>query len=226
MSTSSLTPSRALRRPRRIDLRAVFGIALMLVAIGGSMAFWTLTSDARSVLIATRDLPATAVLSASDVAIARVRVDDRMYQVAIPGGEMNNVVGKALSLPVQANEMLVHGHLAPRPPLNPDQRAFTIPVTPDTAAGGRLRSGDSVEIRLTVNKGKPDVRTTVLLPRVTVYDVGYESRVSALGADSAGAVSPGTIKWLTLAVTSDQADALAQARWSGELDVALRPQER
>lgn len=227
MSTSSLTPSRALRRPRRIDVRALFGIALMLVAIGGSMAFWTLTSDARPVLVATRDLPATAVLSAADVAVARVRVDDAIYNIAIPGAEMNTVVGKPLSQPVHAHEMLVRGHLAPRPPLTPDQRAVTIPVTPDTAAGGRMRPGDSVMVLLTLNKGKPDVHTTVVLPRVTVYDVGYESRLTSLGADSAGSADiPGTIKWLTLAVSSEEANELTQARWSGELTVALLPAER
>lgn len=219
-----LTPSRALRRPRRIDMRAVLGVFVMLVAFAGSLAFWTLSSDARAVVVATRDLPATSVLSASDLAVSQVRVDDAIYQTAIPASELSSLVGKPLAEPVHAQQMLVRAQVAPRPPLGADRLALTIAVSPETAVGGRLRPGDWVQVLATLNKGKPDTRTTVVLPRVSVYDVGYDPRTTAFSTDvTNNGVAQGTAKWVTLIVTPDQARQLAEAKWSGDLDVALLP---
>ena len=227
MSTTSLTPSRALRRPRRIDVRAIFGVVLMLAAVAGSVLFWGASSDSRPVLVATRDLPAMAVLGAADLTVAHVRVDDAMYLAAVPAAELTALIGKPLAEPVHAQQMLLRAQLAQRPPLGVGQTAFTIAINPETAVGGRLRPGDQVQVFVTLNKGKPDTRSTVVLPRVTVYDVGYESRLAAVSMDgSSGAANQGAAKWLTLIVTQEGARQLAQAKWNGDLDVALLPPER
>ena len=52
--------------------------------------------------------------------------------------------------------------------------ALTIPVSPNTAAGGRIRGGDSVEVVVTTNKGRLESKLTILLPRITMYDVGED----------------------------------------------------
>ncbi|MFN8472793.1 MAG: Flp pilus assembly protein CpaB [Anaerolineae bacterium] len=222
-----LTPSRALRRPRRIDMRAVLGVFVTLVAFGGSLAFWTLSSDARGVVVATRDLPATTILGAPDLAVSQVRVDDAIYQTAIPASELSSLVGKPLAEPVHAQQMLVRAQVAPRPPLSADRVALTIAVSPETAVGGRLRPGDSVQVLVTLNKGKPDTRTSVVLPRVSVYDVGYDQWTTAFSTDAAGnAVVQGPTKWVTLTLTPEQARQLAEAKWSGDLDVALLPPQQ
>ena len=224
LSSPPLVPSRALRRPRRIDLRAVFGVCLMLVAIGGSVAFWTTLSDSRSVLMATRDLPAMAVLSPADLTVAHVRVDDAIYQAAIPADELTTLIGKPLAAPVYAQQLLVRSQVSARPVLAADQMILTIPIVPETAAGGRLRHGDQVQVMVTLNKGKPEARTSVVLPRATVYDIGYEQRLAAVNTDgSTGSTPQGAAKWLSLVVTPAEAQSLAQARWSGDLDVALLP---
>ena len=44
---------------------------------------------------------------------------------------------------------------------------------------------------------------------------------SSRGAATGSGTSTGPISWLTLAVTQQQASRLAQARWAGQLDVAL-----
>ena len=59
---TALSPTRALRKPRRLDLRAVLGIVLTLLAIFGSVAYWTLTSDAGAVVIARGDLLVNSTL--------------------------------------------------------------------------------------------------------------------------------------------------------------------
>jgi Flp pilus assembly protein CpaB len=224
VSVTTLTPSRALRPPRRIDWRAIGGIILLLVATGGSIGFWSATSDTRTVVIASRDLPAGARPTAADFAVARVRVDDAIYQAAIPANELASLVGQQLGEPVHAQEILARAEFSPRPALGPNQVALTIAISPETAVGGRILPGDTVAILLTANKGKPDEQTTVVLPRATVYDVGYDQQTAVVNAESAGQAStPGSVRWLTLALSVPDAIKTTQAKYAGEIDVALVP---
>jgi Flp pilus assembly protein CpaB len=228
MAATTLTPARAIRQPRRVDLRAVFGLFLLLLATGGSIAFWSASSDTRAVLVATRDLPAGATLSASDVAVARVRVDDAIYEASWPAAAREELIGRQLAEPVHAQQLLVRAQLSTRPPLQPDQLALTIPIRPDTAVGGRVRPGDYVQVLATSGKGKPESETFVVLRRVRVHDVGRDERVTVVNTAGAGETAPrpaaqGPVSTLTVVVTQDQALELARARWNGELDVALLP---
>jgi Flp pilus assembly protein CpaB len=231
LAVAHVSPSRALREPRRIDWRAAFGIVVTLAATGGSLLFWSTSSDTRGVLVATRDLPAGAVLGASDLAAARLRMDDAIYRAAIPVAELGQVVGKQLAEPVHPQQVLVRPQLAARPPLAPDQGAMTIPIAPETA-GGHLHPGDAVAVLVTVAKGKPESRTVVVLPRVAVYDVGYDDRAAVVNADATAAsadlgaaskTSRGAPTSVTLSLSSDQTLQLAQARWNGDIDLVLLP---
>ncbi|HLZ08007.1 MAG TPA: RcpC/CpaB family pilus assembly protein, partial [Chloroflexota bacterium] len=160
---TTLSPARALRQPRRIDWRALFGIFLTLVAVGGSIFFWTASSDTRSVVVATRDVPSGSSLTLADLAVARVRIDDTLYQAAVPAEDLSTLAGKQLAEPVHAHQVIVRAQISPRPSLGRDQLALTIPISPETAVGGSLRPGDAVEVLVTINKGKPEARTTVVL---------------------------------------------------------------
>ena len=233
MVSQMFSPSRAIRRPRRLDLRVVIGILLALVAVFGSLTFWSSAVDTRAILVATRDLPAGATLSTGDLATARVRLDDALYAAAIPADDLNTLLGTPLAEPVHAHQMIVRPQLAGGPLLAADQLAMTIAVKSETAVGGRLKQGDAVQVLLTTNGGKPESRTTVVLPRVTVYSVGYDQRLAAVspgggtasGAPSGGiaAEATGPLASLTLIVTPEQALQLAAAKWNGDLDVALLP---
>lgn len=226
MAATTLTPTRALHQPRRLDMRAVFGVFLLLVSTGGAIAAWSAMSDAQAVVVATRDLPAGATIGPSDLTVARVRLDDTLYQAAVPAGEQSQLVGRQLAQPVHANQLLVRAQLSGRPPLGQDQLALTVPVSAQTAVGGRLRAGDSVQVLVTVDKGRPEARTTVVLPRVTVYEVGYGERLAAVntaGGETSGRPAQGPISWVTLIVTPEQSVQLAQAKWAGEVDLALLP---
>ena len=78
MVAATLTPARALRRPRRADPRALIGICLTLIALAGSVSFWVGSSEARPVVVATRDLPVGATLHAADLSVAYVRMDETL----------------------------------------------------------------------------------------------------------------------------------------------------
>jgi Flp pilus assembly protein CpaB len=220
MAAISTSPTRALRRPLRLDVRALVGILLMLVAIGGSIAVWTTEQDTRGVLVVARDLPAGSTLTAGDLTVSRARLDDSIYQATLPASALNSVVGRQLAEPAHANQLLSRAQLSSRPTLAGDQLVVAIPVTPESSAGGRIRAGDAVQVLSTNTKG--DMTTRVIIPRATVYDAGGEDAQSDRGSRQLG-VTDSAPAWLTLIVDQQQAVQLTQARWSGELNVALLP---
>ncbi len=228
MATLTLTPSRVLHRPRRLDLRVVVGIFILLVATVGAVVAWNGATDSRPVLIATRDLASGATLTAADLAVTYLRADQTVYGVALPAGAEDQLIGKALAGPVYAHQILVRAQLSSRPSLGAGQVAFSIPVTADSAAGGRLQPGDSVRIYATTAKDTPSARTSVVVDRATVLNVGYDPQLGTAGPtestqDSSGSAAPAAVRSLTLVVTEQEAQQLAFARWNGELDVALLP---
>jgi len=219
----SVSPARALRRPLRPDVRAVVGILLMLVAIGGSVTVWTTQQDTRGVLVAAHDLAAGTVLQPSDLAIAQTRLDDTLYQAALPSNELSRTIGRQLAEPAHANQILARGQLSTHPLLGPDQEVLAIPIRADAAAGGRIRTGDAVQIVATDTKH--DGTSHVVLPRVTVYEVGRDQGGSS-GSSSvplSGVGSSAASSWITVVVDQQQALQLTAARWADELDVAVLP---
>src|SRR5881628_1760192 len=100
MAVATLTPARALRRPRRADPRALIGVFVTLAALAGSVAFWVGASDARPVLVATRDLVEGTTLRESDLSIAYIRMDDVLYRAALPSDMLPSLVGRQLGEPI------------------------------------------------------------------------------------------------------------------------------
>lgn len=228
LSTAHTRPARGIRAPRRVDARAVAGGLILLVATGGAIAFWSAQSDTQAVLTATRDLPGGATLSEADLTVSHVRVDDSVYRAAIPADALPQLLGKQLAEPVHAQQLLVPAQLSSRPLLGPGQLAMTIPVKPETAAGGRIRPGDAVAVLWTTSKDRANSLTSVILPRVTVYDVAHDDRLTVVNTGGAAdsmsqTAAQGPIASVTLVVSTEQALTLAQAKWNGELDVALLP---
>ena len=223
MAVISTSPTRALRRPLRLDVRALVGVLLMLVAIGGSIAVWTSEQDTRGILVVARDLPAGATLTADDLTISRARLDDTVYQAALPAAALNSVLGRQLAEPAHANQVLARAQISGKPTLAPDQLVVAIPVTPANSAGGRIRAGDAVQVLSTSTRG--DLSTRVLIPRAIVYDAGSEDEPTTSSASSRAPldVAGAAPAWITLIVDQQQAVQLTQARRSGELDVALLP---
>lgn len=221
MATTSLTPDRAIRRPRQIDLRAVLSLLVTAAAIGGMLLYANSFAATRPLLIVTRDLPVGAILTAADLEIAQVRVDDSIFAAAVPGDALGDVLGHPLTEPAHAQQILARAQVSGRSRLASDQLALTIPVSAASAAGGQLREGDEVQVLLTRNMGKPDAETIIVLERVRVYGIGYDERATI--NPTSEQARPGTLAWLTLVVTAEQARILANARHSGELDVALLP---
>ena len=223
MSSRTLTPERAIRRPWRVDLRAVLSILVTLASVGGMLLYAGSLSATRALLVATRELPAGTILQPGDLAIAQIRADDRIYAAAIPADALGTIVGRPLAEPLHAQQLLIRAQISDRPRLAPDQLALTIAITPENAAGGRLHTGDQVQVLLTRGKGTPDVTAVVILERATIYDVGLDERAIPLATSGGRAAGEGPLASLTLIVTAEQARTVAAAKHSGDLDVALLP---
>ena len=225
MVATALTPERAIRQPRRVDGRVLVGLFLMLATTAGAILFWQSLNDTRAVVVATRDLPAGATLAASDLAVARLRADDAVYAAAIPADGLSGLVGRQLAEPVHAQQLLVGAQVATKPRLGPDQLVLTIPASPTTAAGGRVRPGDDVVVIGSFEKGKATSRTEVVIPRATVYDVGEDRPLTVVntGGADASTRAAGSIGWISLVVNQEQAIKLGEARYNADLSIGLLP---
>jgi Flp pilus assembly protein CpaB len=228
MAVISLTPVRALRRPRRADPRALVGVCITLAALAGSVAYWTSTSDSRGVLVAAHDLPAGATLRAADLSVSYMRIDDGVFKAAVPAEALDSLVGRELAEPIHAQQVIARAQLADGGGLAPDQVAITVPAHSDSAAGGRIHTGDLVQVLVTVgDKGRGDVHTRLVVDRTRVFDVGRESAPGGGSSSSSGSDAErqarAAISSVTLAATPEQARQLAEARRMGELDVVLLP---
>src|SRR6266849_10165520 len=225
MAVATLTPARALRRPRRADPRALIGVCVTLVALAGSVAFWVSSSDARPVLIATRDLPVGTTVHAADLTVAYVRMDDALYRAALPADMLDALVGRQLGEPLHAQQVLARAQVANKIGLSADQVAITVPARPESAVDGRLRPGDTVQVLVTVvDKTRNEAHTRQLLDRAQVFEVGRDQSFGS-SSTTAETDSParGSISSVTLAISAEQARQLAEARRTGELDVLLLP---
>jgi Flp pilus assembly protein CpaB len=225
MAVATLNSARALRRPKRADPRALIGVFLTVAALAALVAFWVGASDARPVVVATRDLPAGSTLRHSDLTLAYVRMDDALYAAALSSDMLSSLVGRQLGEPVHAQQVLARAQVADRVGLSPNQVAITIPARPDNAVDGRLRPGDTVQVFVTVvDKARNEAHTRVVLDKAQIYQVGREQSIGSSSVTSDSEAAPrGAIASLTLVVSADQARQLAEARRTGELDVLLLP---
>jgi Flp pilus assembly protein CpaB len=195
-----------------------------LAALAGSISFWVGSSEARAVIVATRDLPVGATLRSGDLTVAYVRMEDSLFRAALPADVLETLIGRQLGEPIHAQQLLARAQVADRVGLAPDQVAITIPARPDSAVDGRLRAGDAVQVLVTVvDKPRAEAHARLVLDRVVVFSVGREQSLASSSSPDADTFGRGAISSVTLAVTPDQARQLAEARRIGELDVLLVP---
>src|SRR5207253_6665842 len=148
---------------------------------------------------------------------------------------VDGIDGQELLAPVAAQQFLARAQLTTtrRPALQPGFVRMTVPVRPDTAVGGALRTGDVVTVLATTDKGKPTAQTRPVLDRVVVDQLGQADTLtnssSAAPADSAAPSLPlrpnRPVAWVTLLVPEDRASSLALARWTGDVELIQLPGE-
>jgi Flp pilus assembly protein CpaB len=231
-----LTPEAADRKhARRLNARLVAGVLCVVAAFSGFLVFAASSSPrTHGVVVAVRDLPTGTRVRRTDLAVAQAQLADAQAQVFVPAEAVDTIDGQELLGPVAAQQFLARAQLttAQRPTLQPGFVRMTVPVRPDTAVGGALRTGDLVTVLATTDKGKPTAQTRSVLDRVVVDQVGQADTLtttgtSAVSGDGSGPSLPlrasRPIAWVTLLVPEDRASSLALARWTGDIELIQLP---
>ena len=154
---------------RRRLLLIVVGV---LLAVGAGWASLMLasannhpaaTTPTQSVLVAARDIPARATLTADDVAIRTVPVDEVLPQSY---SDPNQVIGRVSAVPVYVDQQMTPNLFATNEAnadfsiLGPNDvvtanspywRAVAIQVPANRAVGGDIKSGQHIDLFVTVD---------------------------------------------------------------------------
>lgn len=145
------------------------GMALVLIALIGYWSVYSATTSRTLVLVPTRDLPAGAVLRASDIRAAELAGDDAVVSSAVEERGLNGVIGRRLAAPVAADVPLPRSALAAP---TRSASAFTLAVPAIRAVGGSVQPGDRVAVLATFGAGSGGARTRVIARGLEVLAVG------------------------------------------------------
>jgi hypothetical protein len=188
-ATADLPSPQATRlgTPRWLDLRLVIGVLLVLGSVVVGARVVAAADDTVPVLVAAQDLTVDRPLSASLVQTRQVLLEDgidRYLSGDVPEGYV--VVRR-----VEAGELIPRSAVAPAGDVAEELRYVTVPLPAAELPAG-LRSGRVVDVWVAPDREEAGAVAALLLPAVTVTDVG---------GDSGGLGVSGTERPVTLAVT-------------------------
>jgi len=166
------------------------------------------------------------VLSLSDIQIftyTQQQIDKSPYAGKAFMGDPNQLVGRALKIPLKKGEVFLPDQLyadglgmgvAER--LQPGYRAVTVPIQDVGAVYGFARPGTMVDVLFRSNSesDRPE-QTLTLLERIQVLALNTDLRTDSI-------ISSKDIGTVTLAVTPPQAKVLKVVEGRGDLSLALR----
>jgi Flp pilus assembly protein CpaB len=157
--------SRLVRRRRPLPGgRAVAGGFLVAVAAVGIFAAYTsATTDARKpYVVARHDLALGEHLTTSDLSFALMQLPPPLaHGRAFTRGEAGRLVGAVVVAPVSAGELIQASNVAEASGVPPGQEISFL-IDPARAVGGRLRSGEAVDVLATYGTGN-DAYTVVVV---------------------------------------------------------------
>lgn len=199
--------ARRLETPIWLNGRTVLGLLLFCAAVLGGQRLIERSAATTLVWSAAHDLPQDALLSARDLKPVEIRLPDDLAARYMDSGI--SIEGSTITRAVLAGELIHSGWLSDAA-TGGEGRSITLPVTPEHAVGGDLRSGDRVDIYATFDPGDARARTTLLARDVQIIEV-----VTAGGF----ALEEEALVGLTVSVSPDEAARLAFAIRTAELDV-------
>lgn len=193
--------------PTWLNLRTILGLLLFCGAALVGQRIMEASAATTLMWAADRDLAQGTILQADDLRPVEVNlpadIADRYVAASV------DVEGSLVGRAVLAGELLHQAWLTQAHEAGAG-RSMTIPVSPEHAVGGALRSGDRIDIYATFDPGDMRARTTLLARDVALIDV-----VTAGGF----AIDEEALIGLTVSVSPDEAARLAFAIRTGEIDV-------
>lgn len=184
-------------RQRKTSWIALGVLLVAVSAVGFGTWAASLGKEVR-VLVAAREVPAGATISAADVRTARMSIDGGVGH--LPGGRAGDAVGKVAAFTLPKGALLHPEALSSGPTLPAGEAVVGAALAPG-AVPTSLRVGDRVDVVATSTPNGPsDERTGVLTTavvyalrdlddaaRTTVVSLRVPSGSAALVADAAGA---------------------------------------
>jgi hypothetical protein len=134
---------RLTRLPRR-RRPGMLALAVALVGIGvlASTAAYSATNHRRPVVIATADVPAGQLISASDVGTSSLSAGPGIQ--FIPASQMRQVVGQVAGTALHPGMLLTAADLATQRPPGPGQVLVPLPMRPSVLPASGLAPGDHI----------------------------------------------------------------------------------
>lgn len=179
------------------------------------------TAPSRSIVVASRDLPAGAIVRREDVETVS------WPGSAVPEGfatQAGEVVGRGLIVEVSKNEPLIGSKLADKeaggglPITIPEgMRAVSVEVDQVIGVAGFVLPGTRVDVLATVMPGNNRTQTTT---RIILQNIRALAADQKYQQDVEG--QPQYVTVVTLLVTPPQAEALTLAATEGRIQLALR----
>ncbi|NEX61131.1 Flp pilus assembly protein CpaB, partial [Noviherbaspirillum galbum] len=190
--------------------------------LSGRMADIEARGKARtvSVVVARKDLPKGAALSADNVAV-RMVPQEHAHSGAILPEQFDRIDGQVLAFPLKSGDAVLWSLLEPRRPatfsarVEEGRRAITLPVDDINSMSGMLEPGDVIDLMATLDQ-QGRKRTFALLQGARVLATGQRAIDGAAGGERKH------YSTVTLDVTPEQARELISARDSGKLTALLR----
>lgn len=184
----------------------------------------TVAPPSRTVVVAARDIPARTLLTQDMVKVVNIPLDLAQTDSFT---ENSSVIGKQVNAAMAAGDQITvkkiigskagGGFAATIPP---DKRALTIAVNEITGVAGRVKSGDSVDIVATFDKGVAGETVSKLLLQNVLVLTGNSAEQPPEPNEKKENVKQTMV---TLAVTPDEASQLVLAVEKGKIYLALRP---
>lgn len=223
-------------------------VAAMIVALGAAFGVNMLMRDSTTpqaraaaapeitgpkVLVATRALPVGTILTADALRFqpwpeGLVKPDQYYLE---EGSNAQSLVGSVVRIAVTAGAPVTKGSLVnPRDrgflaaALGPGMRAVTVPLSPDQGVAGFVFPGDRVDVLLTLDLEDEENSSAKLHTSETIVRnlrvLAVDQRTVPTGEN--GESTPQVYATVTLEVTPQIAEAVAVARTTGTISLALR----
>ena len=219
----SPSPVAGFQPTRRLNGRvALAGGLAVLSVLALLVGLSVVVPDTQTVLQATRDLPAGAIVQADDVMPVKVRLPETMAQTAYAGTAVDQVVGRRTGVRIAAGQLLGPTQFnVQHTSVAPGRVQVTISVDPYTASGGAIGPGDTVVVYASPRQqGGALQAATILVDQARVVAVGRADQpsVPAATSSSSGSTKP---LWLTLDLDPDQGARVTAAARTQYVDIAL-----
>jgi Flp pilus assembly protein CpaB len=158
------------------------------------------------VAVAAREIRAGESVTAGDFRTARVQMKQALLATFVLARDMRQVRGRIATATIESGEPVIRRELRPRA-AKAGLRAMSIPIDPSRAVGGRLASGDRIDVLFA-----GDREVSIIVRDAEVIAIDAKGR-GGIGETS----SPFTV---TIAVDARESQLLAAAIADGDISLA------